>query len=474
MKYAKKLASFLLVLVMAFAMTMTTAFAAGNGSITVDNPQADQTYTAYKIFDVVYNTDQTAYSYTISGTSEWFDVVATKNADGTVTSKITGLSFQKAFSADTYVVVQGDGFSAASFANTLRENISGKSGTTLSVANGKATATGLDLGYYFVTSTSGALCNLTTTNPSVTIHDKNDIPFDKVDDQESVEVGEIVNYVITGKVPDTTGFTTYKYQITDKMSAGLTFNKDVKVYIDGVELTDTTKYTLSYTDSAKDFVLDIDVMKLTVGAKIEVKYSATVNDNAVAQIENNHAILEYSNDPTDSSKTTTREDKETVYSAKIIINKYAATDTTKKLAGAKFVLMNSEGKYYKYTAATADTAADVSWVDNQADATVVETNENGAGDFNGLKDGTYQLKEIAAPDGYNLLDELVTITINGANATTADRSSLTVTAGIANSTGTLLPSTGGIGTTVFYVIGAALAIGAVVLLVTRRRMSKKD
>lgn len=480
----KKIASILLVLMLVLAMAVPAL--AETGSITVDNPKADQTYTAYKIFDVKYNATKTAYSYTISGTSEWFDVVATTAEDGTVTSKIDGLTFTKAASEDTYVVEMTAGtFSAAAFANTLKDNVTGKTGQTFTLDSetGEATVSNLPLGYYFVTSSSGALCNLTTTNPSVTIYDKNDIPFDKVDDKESVDVGEIVHYTINAKVPDYTGFTSYKYEITDKMSEGLTFNKDVKVYIGGVELTDTTKFSIDYTTEDKDFVLNIAVMEFPIGAKIEVEYSATVNENAVAKVENNYAVLEYSNDPTDASKTGTMTDEETVYSAKVVIDKFVKDDEETKLAGAQFVLMKKETatvdgkdvektKYYKYTEATATDPAEVSWVDNQNDATVVTTDSTGAGSFDGLKDGTYYLLEIAAPDGYNLLAEPVTVVIDGANATAENTSSLTVTEGVANETGPVLPTTGGMGTTIFYVLGGLLIVAAGVALVTRRHMSK--
>ncbi len=466
MKHTKRLASLLLALVMVFAMS-ATAFAAGEtGTITVDNPREGQTYTAYKIFDVVYNTDQTAYSYTIAGTSEWFNVVATKNADGTVTSQIPGLTFTKAFSEDTYVVTKGNDFSAPAFAETLKANVAGKTGTPLTVADGKATATGLALGYYFVTSTSGALCNLTTTTPNATIYDKNDVPFEKVDDQEDVEIGQTVNYTITGKVPDTTGFETYTYEITDTMSEGLTFNNDVKVFVDGNEIS--SNYT--YEQVGNGFKLSIDVMKLqaSVAKEIKVTYSATVNENAVAVISKNHAELKYSNDPTDGTKTTTTPpDEETVYSSKIVIDKYAAGDESKKLAGATFVLYKEDQsgakQYYKYNA----TEKKVEWVADKAQATSKTTDDNGAANFDGLANGTYYLEETKAPDGYNLLDQPVEVVIHGGDT----EAELTVTGKVANNTGSQLPATGGMGTTIFYVLGSILVLGAVVLLIVKKRMS---
>ena len=420
MKHARKLASLLLALVMVFALA-TTAFAAGSGSITVDNPITSQTYTAYKIFDVTYSGDN--YSYTIDSGSAWFGTVqtyASKTGSGLTLTQVNG--------STTYNVTTTNAFSAPDFAAALKADVSGKTGgNMLNVADGKATAANLDLGYYFVTSSTGALCNLTTTNPTVTIHDKNDMPFDKVDDKISADVGETVNYTITGKVPDTTGFTSYTYKITDTMSKGLTFKKDVVVKIGDTNVTDACEIT--YTPSAgaaTGFELTIPVKdhQTQVGAAITVTYSAVVNEDAVAKIENNSATLTYSNNPADSTRTTTTPaDKEEVYSSKIVIDKYAKntaneTDKSTKLANAKFVLYKrGEGnstaptgkdydtvtenstttyyprEYYKYTAATEAEGAKVEWVAGKDHATSKTTDNNGAASFNGLANGTYYLLE---------------------------------------------------------------------------------
>ena len=480
MKHAKKLISFLLTLVMVLAVS-TTAFAAGSGSITVDNPVEGATYTAYKIFDVTYNEGKTAYSYTIAGDSEWFDVVAAVGPDGTVSSKIAGLTFTKASSENTYIVTKGAEFSAPGFANTLKQNIPGKTGTTLAIADGKATASNLDLGYYLVVGTKGAeteaLANLTTTDPDVTIHDKNDMPFDKIDDKESVDVGETVTYTITGKVPDTTGFTEYTYEFSDTMSDGLTFNKDVVVKIGDKDITNKAHITYDVGGNPNSFKASVPVMDYQdqIGAVITVTYTAKVNENAAGRIEKNHADLTYSNDPTNTeSKETTPPDEETVYSAKIVIDKYEAGNEEKKLAGAEFVLYkleNGNKQYYKYVPATETEVAKVEWVDDIKDATHVTTDESGVAHFDGLKDGTYYLEEIKAPAGYNLLPNPAEVVINGGNATVENMSSLTVTAKVANNTGSELPSTGGMGTTIFYVLGSILLVGAAVLLITKKRMN---
>lgn len=460
MKTIKQLSGFLLAVIMTFGMSMTAFAATNNGSITVSNPQEGQTYTAYKIFDVTYNDEKTSYSYSISGSSEWFETV----------NSYDGVTLTKATAGNVYVVKNNDNFSAASFANVLKGAMDGKTGTTLTQNNTQASAENLPLGYYFVSSSTGALCNLTTTKPDATIRDKNDMPFEKTDDKDTVEIGETVNYTITGKVPDATGFKTYTYEIKDTMSEGLTFQKDVAVSVGGNTL-DTANYELNQTDTG--FTLKIKVMDIQdkVGEEIKVTYSAIVNDKAVTVISKNNAKLTYSNDPTDSSKTTDITDEETVYSAKLVIDKYREGNEATKLANAKFVLKNANdttAKYYKYTAATDSTPAKVEWVNDRAEATETVTDVNGAASFPGLKNGTYYLEETAAPDGYNMLTAAVEVTIAGNDT---DVSSLTVTSKVANNTGLTLPETGGMGTTIFYVIGGLLTISAAVLLVTKKRMT---
>ena len=474
MKHVKKLASLLLALVMVCALA-TTAFAAGEtGSITVDNPVADTTYTAYKIFDVTYNSDNSAYSYTIDSSSQWFGTVQTYA--GTAGN---GLTLTQVNGSTTYNVSTTADFSAPKFADALKADVAGKTGGIVRTAqaDGTVSATGLDLGYYFVTSTSGALCNLTTTNPNATIHDKNDVPFVKEGDKGSADIGETVNYTITGKVPDYTGFETYTYAITDTLSEGLTFNKDVKVTIGGTDVTSACTVTYDVEGNANKFTVSIPVKNYTIGAEIKVTYSAVVNEKAIAKIETNKAELKYSNNPTDSTKTTTTPPQEAkVYSSKIVIDKYEDGSADKKLAGAKFVLYKEvttgEGAeavttklYYKWN----DTAKKVEWVENKADATVKTTDSSGAASFDGIANGTYYLEEIEAPAGYNQLKEPVQVTVNGGDT----EAELTVTQPVANSTGTELPSTGGMGTTLFYTLGAILVLGAGVLLVTKKRMSEK-
>lgn len=471
----KKLAILFATLTMVLCCT-TTAFAAGTGSITVENAKNTETYTAYKIFDVVYSTDGKKYAYTIDSANEWF---ADVQAYATTENKLT--LTQKA-GETTYVVEFQDGFSAPKFAEYLKTKVDTKTGGThLTVSSGKATASNLDLGYYFVKTTTGALCNLTTTKPEAKIYDKNIGPeIEKTQKDEtntpitgSVQLGQTINYEITGKVPSTTGYETYTYKITDTMSNGLTFNKDVKVSINGTDVTTATGVTVKYTPddtNATGFELTIPVKNYQeqVGKEIKVTYTAVVNKNAVAQVSKNEAKLEYSNKPgTNETGTTTPVEKK-VYTAKIVVDK-VEKGTETKLANAEFVLYKkdtatNEVTYYKLTTTAGTNEAKVEWVNTITEATKVTTNDQGAAEFIGLPNGKYYLKETKAPDGYNLLTKDVEIAINASETETAK---LTHTEKVENNKGALLPETGGMGT--IGLTALAVAVVACALFLPKKK-----
>ena len=138
-------------------------------------------------------------------------------------------------------------------------------------------------------------------------------------------------------------------------------------------------------------------------------------------------------------------------------------NNAQKLAGAQFVLLNSEGKYYKLEGET------VSWVAEEENADVVTTDANGAASFTGLKNGTYQLKEIKAPDGYNLLTKTVEVTVDGEEKNGTSISAVCV---VENNSGTTLPSTGGAGTTAIYIGGSLLVLLSGILLILRKRTKR--
>lgn len=467
MKTMRKLFTVLLALAMTLALAVP-AFAADTGSITITNPQGDHTYTAYKIFNVTYSGDH--YSYTISNADPVFSAV---KAYADVTAN--GLTLTPVGNTGKYNVSTGDSFSAASFAQHLKDNVGSLgTGTAFTKDGDTMKASGLTPGYYFVSGTSGTVCELATAE-NIQIRDKNEVPEikkDVNDDDRTVEVGQKLTYTITGKVPSTKGYTKFTYQVTDTMSEGLTFNKDVKVTIGGTAVTDAA---ITYNDNGFEASINMMNYQKQIDAPVVITYTATVNDKAIQRDkETNTATLKYSNDPANKDSFKESSVEVEVFSFNIVINKYAAGNENTKLAGAKFVLKNNEGKYYKYD------AAKVTWVDAKADATEVITGADGAARFDGLQAGTYYLEETAAPAGYNQLTKDITIVLNKDGSATIDSASSapgadhSLTAGVANSTGTMLPETGGIGTVIFVALGALAVICAGVFLVTNKRMSKES
>ena len=420
MKTMRKLFRVLLALAMTLALAVPAFAAETTGSITITNPQGDHTYTAYKIFDVTYSGDN--YSYTISDTDTAFNTV---KAYADVAAN--GLNLTAVADTGKYNVSSSAGFSAASFAQYLKTKADSLGTGTAFIEDGNTMkASGLALGYYFVSSTSGTVCELATAK-DIQIRDKNEVPEIKkdVDDNDrTVEIGQKLTYTITGKVPSTKGYDEFTYQVTDTMTEGLTYNKDVKVTIGGTDVTAAA----TITNSENGFVASVNMMHYQdqIDKPVVITYTATGNENT-------------------------------------------------KLEGAKFVLKNNDGKYYKCDTATKA----VSWVDDKSAATEVSTDANGAARFDGLQAGTYSLEETVAPAGYNQLTKDITIvldkngsaTIDGAaSAPGADHS---LTTGVANSTGTVLPETGGTGIVIFVALGALAVICSGVFLVTNKRMSKE-
>ena len=469
MKTMRKLFRVLLALAMTLALAVP-AFAAETGSITITNPQENHTYTAYKIFDVTYSGEN--YSYTISDTDPAFSTV---KAYADVAAN--GLNLTAVADTGKYNVSSSAGFSAASFAQYLKTKVGSLgTGTDFTTDGNTVKASGLALGYYFVSSTSGTVCELATAK-DIQIRDKNEVPEIKkdVDDNDrTVEIGQKLTYTITGKVPSTKGYDEFTYQVTDTMTEGLTFNKDVTVTIGGVDVTSAA----TITNNGNGFVASVNMMHYQdqIDAPVVITYTATVNEKAIqSDKETNTATLKYSNDPANKDSFKESSVEVNVFSFNIVINKYAKGNENTKLEGAKFVLKNAENKYYKYDAATKA----VTWVDDKSAATEVSTDANGAARFDGLQAGTYSLEETVAPAGYNQLTKDITIvldkngsaTIDGAaSAPGADHS---LTTGVANSTGTLLPETGGAGIVTFVALGALAVICSGVFLVTNKRMSKE-
>ena len=493
MKHAKKLASLLMALVMVLGMsvgTTVTAFAANTNAhtITITNDKSGHTYTAYQVFagDIsAGKLTNVEWGSGVNGADVLADLVKLEPYKDCKSAEDV---------ADVLVSFGDDSAQLDAFAKVVGTHLTTVAGTSTQTASPYTISVTGD-GYYFVKDSGtigtddAATKYILKVVGDVTVKAKAETPsIDKVivnaDSANGGEgkgtaqdVGSVVNFKLTSKVPAMDGYDTYTYIVNDTMSAGLTFNNDVAVTIDGVAYTDFTvaQNGQSFTITFNNFISQ----KANAGKAIVITYSATINENALTtDKETNTVNLEYSNNPNDSeSKGETPESIVYVYDFDIVIDKYTGDEATgTRLAGAKFVLKNASEKYYYYNGETKK----VEWKDTLSEATEVTTDQSGAAKFQGLDSGTYYLHETEAPAGYNLLkdDVAVTITatygddgqITSSSATSANNGQYQQVQKIENKSGATLPSTGGMGTTLLYIIGAILVVGAGVLLVARRRM----
>lgn len=463
-KTFKKLFAALLAAALVLAMAVP-AFAVTNatkGSIKIDGTVSGETYTIYKLFNLdSYNAESNTYSYTVE--PAWETFFSTGAGSSYIDLDSNGHPTWKT------------GADAAAFAKAALTWAADKkiSGTKETATGDTVTFSDLGLGYYLVDSSLGALCGLNTTNPDATIKEKNEKPEIKKEVQTSAgdwssennaKIGDTVEYKVEIKVADGA----QKYTVTDTMSKGLTFNNSsLKVTANDAVTTD---YTLTPTTNGFTLVLpETYVSTLTKGTTIIVTYNATLNKDAVIDGDGNanEVKLSYGNHQnTVPSKVTTK-------SYQFDLVKVDGT-TNKLLDGAEFELADGETKlsFVKDTAGNYRVAAA-----GEDGATTTITVKNGKVNIYGLAGKTYTLTETKAPDGYNKLVTSETVNLADGSKTHATIVGSVYKDGgvvVENHAGTVLPSTGGMGTTLFYVIGGGLMVAAVVLLVTKKRMEHKN
>lgn len=482
-KTIKKFMAALLAVALLCAMAVPAFAAEGaSGSITIDKAINGETYTAYKIFDVVSSKvetdDSKTYVYMVA--NRWANFFEQNDVRGYVTVDKNGQpTWIEGKKSDTDL--QAFAKLALTYAST-----NGITGKTATAAGNQAVINGLAAGYYVVSTTAGSLCVLNTNGSDLKIDEKNVAPTidKKIDGSKSTNdaaIGDVVNYTVT--IHAKKGAT--GYVLTDTMTKGLTFNRDsLTVKVGATTLAENTHYTVAVdaaaTDGSTKFTVtfkDTYLNTIDGDTDIVVSYTATVNKDAVIGTtgNTNTAQLKYGNNSTVESTTTT-------YSYKFDLVK---TDNSKKLlTGAKFKLYDSQ---------TSTTPVKLIKDATTGNYRVAETSESGAVDeividsfkavtISGLNKKTYYLEETLAPAGYNKLTERQSVELGKegfvADATINNSGSegATWTEGgvqVINNTGATLPSTGGMGTTLFYVLGGGLMVAAVVLLVTKKRMENK-
>ena len=436
-----------------------TVNAATTGSITIDRQgktNYETKYNAYRILDLSYDATNKSYAYTLNSTWKNFFTIG----DGKDYVNIDREYVTIKSGADATELAK------KALAYAKANNINAEKTTTIAKGERQATITGLELGYYLVDSSLGALCHLSSTDLKATIIEKNAEPTIEKTATTSVEgtakIGDKVDYKIVVNVA--AGY--QKYVVTDKMTAGLTFNNDITIkYYDaeGNEVTGLTGAATNTTASTNyTFKIDFSNVNLANVAKIEITYSATINENAVDNnsSQSNEAKLSFGNNSNTTSSTKTITTYEALFSK---VSNKKIDDNNIELDGAEFKLYDAKtgGKEIKVVKVSEG-------VYRVATAEEIENNEvvkfivGGKVTIKGLaKDTSYYLEETKAPDGYTKLAERYEIKA-GTNEVSM----------VVNTSGVVLPTTGGIGTTLFVLIGTIMVLSLGTVLVSKYRMTK--
>ena len=481
MKTIKRISCLLLALALILALSVT-AFATQEGtltggSITINDAVPGQNYKAYQILYLEsYNKDAGTYAY--KSNSAWENWLRTQ---------ISYVSFD----AQGYVTWV-EGADAAAFAKLAQveaaKMTADATATAPAAAEGATYSTvkfeNLKLGYYLIDTTLGTLCSLDTTNPDVVMEEKNEVPTNvKTVEEDSTgnygekndaDIGQTVNFKST--ITAQAGAENYVFH--DTMSAGLTYTGVTGITLNGtaVDASNYTVVTEGLTDGCTFEVRFTQAFCDTLKAndQIVISYTATLNENAVIAGEGNPNTSKVSYG--DSSNTKYTPDSQTkTYTWDVDVFKYTMNgETETALAGATFTLSkNADGSNPIALVSEGNNVYRVAKTGESGTVTEITTDATGKFTIKGLDADTYYLTETAAPAGYNKLAGPVTIVIgeNGVVNGTTEAPQGVDEVKVLNQSGTELPSTGGMGTTIFYVLGSVLLVGAAVLLITKKRMS---
>lgn len=522
MKKMKKIMALMLAAIMMMAMSVTAFAAKTTHSLTVNVKDGQdlkgQTINLYKLFDVTESESTTTsgttknYAYTVNTAykTALVNVLTSLKTSVSAIPDVTETSTDAELAAAVSSIGAKDSETVQKFANDFTTYALTQNPKLVATTNsgklGKVTSyefTGLDAGYYLVYVTGGKAIqsSLVTVDATTnTVNLKTEAPsITKKADKETAEIGQVVKYTVTGVIPDTTGYSEYVYKIYDTLSTGLDFVKNANG--DALDTANEVNVTIAFKDTGvaaagtapttatlsgegnRKMALDLSewvrANQTNKGKEFTVTYYAKVNKAAVVT-EKNKAELEYGNKPGDTTITTPSEAKTPTYPLDILKIK---KDSTEKLAGAKFSLYKSETDAKKGTNPIKVSGSNGNYVVDPASATTefesVENIEEKGYNLrvNGLAEGTYYLVETKAPDGFNKLTAPVVIKIT--KSTEADVNNWTISKDgtdendkvidIANSTGSILPSTGGRGAIAFAVIAALLVFGVAVSFIRDKR-----
>lgn len=486
MKLIKKIAAIMLSVIMVLGMASVvsadmTSGTSATGTITISKVAPGATYKIYRILDLEsYSGNNYAYKLREETPSSPWKAFIESQTDyvdidnGYVTWKA---------GQDVKVFAK----LALERANRTNDEVT-PDGTQNVPANAQTASTSivfsnLTLGYYLIDSGAGTLCLLNTTNPNINIEEKNGVPSveKKVSSEQNGTYEQSNSVNIGDKVYFQTTITAQpgaqNYVLHDKMEAGLTFDDTVTVKKGDVTLSTPQNYSLINNNSITDgctfeitFTQDF-CDTLAANDQIIVTYSATLNEKAVIAGEGNknETWLKYGDSSTTTHSTTTTKTFE------LPVFKYTGTDTPLKDAEFELKRNNETIALIKKTPVKGETyTGDIYQVAKTGETetvTKVKTTNSGKFKIQGLDADTYYLTETQQPDGYNKLSAPITVVIdeNGNITVNGQKSSVTEVK-VQNNTGTILPTTGGNGTSLIYFLGAVLALVSGVVLITKQRM----
>lgn len=501
------------------ALLAPSSFALAQGkSITVVGTNENHEYTAYQIFTGTADSQVTTLSNIRWGgdvdSAGLLAAAAEVNstADSPLYGKFSGVTSETTAAEFGLMLQELNNEEARVFAGLAAEHITGE-GYSGSFASGSYRISVPSEGYYIVVDSvkesgtqemySGYIVRVvkdTMVSPKISVPTIDKKVFDSETDAwangADHSIGENIIFKVTVELPD--NFNDYKKYtciIKDQLSEGLNFRTIRTCRMDGVGIL-PENYTAGVNEDNL-LTIDIDAKAAggTDGSVIEIEYMAQLNEKAAAgSAENNSVTLTYSNDPTNSSDSTltsdTPDDVVHIYTYRLDISK-VIKGTDRPLPGAGFILSRQNGERTEYAKVSGGKMTD--WTTIEENASVMESVADGTITLDGIGDGTYQLKEVKAPDGYDLLEEPITIVLDGKQDEHGMMSSLTCSANglglkdgtvtadmdegsagmtVENTKGSLLPATGGAGTLRYFAAGLLLmaAAGSVPVIRRRRRV----
>lgn len=529
-KAMKKLMAALLAVAMVCAMAIPAFAADGSSSTstaavtryTITAPNNKHTYEIYQIFTGTPFTDTTGKT-TLSDI-KWGKNAASGNAEGAAVSD----TVLKALAAVS-------GTNETAILTEVEKHVD-LTGTPAFKATYGSPAS-VPAGYYLIkdddnaTVDSHTLYLVEVINQNIDIQPKTDVPSveKKVlentkhqqddgygtgyNDTADYHIGDMVPFKLIGRIPDMSRYQTYKYVFHDTLCKAFDApaESNIKVSLSDSKATlgpdiDSTHYTVDVTTSTAGettITVTFNDLKSVIGVAkdkyIVVSYSARLNEKAAigqgTPGNTNEVYLEYSNNPKGIGTGKTPDDKVIVFTYKLDVTKIDGQDASTRLEGAKFKLLDSTKTNYAKVDITTNKF--IGWTPNEAEGTELVSDATGLFKVIGLDDGTYFLKETLAPSGYNTLSEpimlvisadttngqngfgntteltTIDVTVDNGTRTSGNVANGTVSIDVKNNRGTTLPGTGGIGTTIFYVVGGGLMVAAAILLITKKRMENR-